>query len=83
MVFTDSFQKPLMLFHLIHVHGVKNALVFTKSAESTARLVRLLEFIGEAIGESGRVYVRAFSSDLTAGERAHLLENFKNQKTQM
>ena len=33
-----------MLFHLVHGLGVKNALVLTKSADSTTRLVELFEF---------------------------------------
>ncbi|TFY55761.1 hypothetical protein EVG20_g9201 [Dentipellis fragilis] len=48
MIVCESSQKPLVLFHLVQTHGVRNALVFTKSAESTQRLVRLFEFFERA-----------------------------------
>ena len=83
MIISTSLQKPLMFFHLIHSHQVKNALVFTKSAESTTRLVHLLEMIESArAGNLGvnPLVVRAYSSDLSANERKIILEQFKNQK---
>ena len=52
MVACESSVKPLMLFHLVHARNVTNALVFTKSAESTARLVRLFEFFESALSGS-------------------------------
>ncbi|KAF8301044.1 DEAD-domain-containing protein [Clavulina sp. PMI_390] len=55
MLVCETALKPLMLLHLMHTRsllhgsapaetnsGVRNALVFTKSAESTARLVKLI-----------------------------------------
>ncbi|QRV75007.1 DEAD/DEAH box helicase [Ceratobasidium sp. AG-Ba] len=74
-------EKPLVLFHLIHAHGVRNALVFTKSAESTSRLVRLFEFF-EAARSTGRgndkpVVMRAYSSDLSGAERKSVIDCFK------
>ena len=83
MIISTSLQKPLMFFHLIHSHQVKNALVFTKSAESTTRLVHLLEMFESArAGNLGvnPLVVRAYSSDLSANERKIILEQFKNQK---
>ncbi|KAI5117965.1 hypothetical protein M0805_001626 [Coniferiporia weirii] len=47
-VTTSSVRKPLMLFHLVHAYNVSSALVFTKSAASTARLVKLFGFFEEA-----------------------------------
>ena len=44
MIVCETAQKPLILFHLIHAHGVRNAIIFTKSAESTTRLVQLFQF---------------------------------------
>jgi len=84
MIISTSLQKPLMFFHLVHSHQVNNTLVFTKSAESTTRLVRLLETMFES-ARSGNVginplVVRAYSSDLSANERKIILEQFKNQK---
>ena len=83
MVISTSLQKPLIFFHLIHFHQVNNALVFTKSAESTTRLVRLFDmFESVRAGNLGvnRLVVRAYSSDLPANERKNILEQFKNQK---
>ena len=81
----DSASKPLMLFHLVRARGVTNALVFTKSAESTTRLVRLFEFFGAAVQRDGAspVVARAYSSDLAPAERKAILEQFKNQEVHM
>jgi ATP-dependent RNA helicase DDX51/DBP6 len=74
-------QKPLVLFHLVHTHGVQNALVFTKSAESTARLVKLFEFFEAARGakkpSTESVVMQAYSSDLSGAERKSVIERFK------
>lgn len=89
MIVCESSQKPLMVFHLVHAHNVMNALVFTKSAESTTRLVRLFEFFEKAhasravAGASKEIVARAYSSDLSASERKSILEKFKAQEIQM
>ncbi|KAI0768064.1 DEAD-domain-containing protein [Trametes elegans] len=84
MLVCESAAKPLMLFHLVHARGVANALVFTKSAESTARLVRLFGFFEDARKERGEggdpVVARAYSSDLAPAERKAILEQFRNQE---
>ena len=86
MLVCSPADKPLMLFHLVHAHDVVNALVFTKSAESTARLVKLFEFF-EAAPHAERqgtaVVARAYSSDLSPSERKSILEQFKNQEIRM
>jgi ATP-dependent RNA helicase DDX51/DBP6 len=90
MITCESAQKPLMLFHLVHNHGVSNALVFTKSAESTTRLVRLFEFFELAWASSSQtnetrspVAIRAYSSDLGLNERKVILDKFKAREIQM
>ncbi|KZT07643.1 DEAD-domain-containing protein [Laetiporus sulphureus 93-53] len=86
MLVCESSEKPLMLFHLVHMRGVTNALVFTKSAESTARLVKLFEFFETTLGQDrtrqkeGQIIARAYSSDLSPGERKTILEKFKAQE---
>ncbi|KAG8748237.1 ATP-dependent RNA helicase dbp6 [Ceratobasidium sp. 414] len=74
-------QKPLVLFHLVHTHGVQNALVFTKSAESTARLVQLFEFFEAARGGEETsvkpVVMRAYSSDLGGAEKKNVIDRFR------
>ncbi|KAF5326822.1 hypothetical protein D9619_004453 [Psilocybe cf. subviscida] len=83
MIVTESSQKPLMFFHLVHAHEVTNALVFTKSAESTTRLVRLFDFFEDEQGRANKtvpLVARAYSSDLPANERKSILEQFKSQK---
>ncbi|CCM04294.1 uncharacterized protein FIBRA_06465 [Fibroporia radiculosa] len=88
MIVCDSASKPLMLFQLVHGHGVTNALVFTKSAESTTRLMRLFEFFEGAYSggpdPSGSIpksiVTKAYSSDLSPGERKLILDKFKNQE---
>ena len=86
MLVCSPAEKPLMLFHLVHAHDVVNALVFTKSAESTARLVKLFEFFEAALDTEHRgpaVIARAYSSDLSPSERKSILEQFKNQEIHM
>lgn len=85
MVVCSPAKKPLIMFHLVHTHSVKNALVFTKSAESTTRLLRLFEFFEEArVAESGssedRVVAKAYSSDSPPSERKAILDDFKAQR---
>lgn len=89
MIVCESSQKPLILFHLVHAYRVTNTLVFTKSAESTTRLVRLFEFF-ETARSSGnseeshqQIVIRAYSSELGASERRNILEKFKTQEIQM
>ncbi|KAJ3757412.1 DEAD-domain-containing protein [Lentinula raphanica] len=71
-----------------------NALVFTKSAESTNRLVRLFEFFQVAREKESKedtgmdtmdttVIARAYSSDLPPSERKSILEEFKAGKIQI
>lgn len=89
MVVVNPAKKPLIMFHLVHAHSVKNALVFTKSAESTTRLLRLFEFFESARlsqtkgSESDRIIARAYSSDSPSSERKSILEDFKAQKIHM
>lgn len=88
MIVCDSSEKPMMLFHLVHAHSVTNALVFTKSAESTTRLVRLFDFFEASRSKNGsdsrpRISIRAYSSDSGASERRTILEKFKAQEIQM
>ena len=91
MVVCDSSQKPLVLFHLVHSIGIANALVFTKSAESTLRLVRLFKFFETArsAGDESEtqhekpVVVEAYSSDLSPSERKSILERFKAREIDM
>ncbi|TFK40145.1 P-loop containing nucleoside triphosphate hydrolase protein [Crucibulum laeve] len=89
MLVCEASQKPLIFFHLVYNHQVKNALVFTKSAESTTRLVRLFDFFQKAwstktmAGLSQPIVIRAYSSDLPANERKNILERFKAQEIQV
>ncbi|KAG6334058.1 hypothetical protein ID866_5032 [Astraeus odoratus] len=77
MIVCEPSVKPLVLLYLFHHHSIHNALVFTKSSESTSRLVRLVDFFQEAGTEFEHIVVRAYSSDLPAGERKSILEKFK------
>jgi ATP-dependent RNA helicase DDX51/DBP6 len=91
MIVCDSSRKPLMLFHLVHSIGITDALVFTKSAESTLRLVRLFEFFevartssqGSAAQNTKPVIARAYSSDLSPSERKSILDRFRAQEIDM
>ena len=79
----DPSQKPLIFFHIVQTYKIRNALVFTKSAESTTRLVRLFEFFERERtqnADSSILVVRSYSSDLPVQERKTILEQFKNEK---
>lgn len=82
MIVCNSSQKPLVLFYLVRVRQVYSALVFTKSAESTTRLVKLFELLEEnsSTTESKKLTVRSYSSDLPPSERKSILEQFKEKK---
>ena len=85
MAVCDPSRKPLILFYLAHVYRVTNALVFTKSAESTTRLVKLFELFEEnyPIPGSQKFAIRSYSSDLPPSERKSILEQFKEKKFDM
>ncbi|KAI5985902.1 P-loop containing nucleoside triphosphate hydrolase protein [Pisolithus marmoratus] len=80
MVICDPSLKPLILLHLIYDLSVRSALVFTKSSESTSRLVRLVEFFQDANMDRERIVICAYSSDLPTGERKRMPEKFKAQE---
>jgi ATP-dependent RNA helicase DDX51/DBP6 len=82
MIVCNPFQKPLILFYLVHFRRVDSALIFTKSAESTARLVKLFElFEGNyPITGNHKLIIRSYSSDLPPSERKSILEEFKEKK---
>lgn len=82
MIVCNSSQKPLILFYLVRVRRVNSALVFTKSAESTTRLVKLLELFEENSPTTAnqKLAIRSYSSDLPPSERKSILEQFKEKK---
>jgi ATP-dependent RNA helicase DDX51/DBP6 len=84
MIVCDSADKPLILFYMIHSLSVINVLVFTKSAESTARLLHLFKFFGTAhvsdISPPHRIVAEAYSSDLNPADRKFILDRFKNSE---
>lgn len=82
MIVCESSQKPLIFFHLVHKHDVRNALVFTKSTESTTRLVQLFNFFEQSLSSKPLV-MRSFSSELSPGERKTILDQFRSQEIQM
>lgn len=86
MIICDSSRKPLIFFHLVLGRNVTDALIFTKSTESTTRLVRLFNFFQkEYVTHDHRsLYVAsAYSSDLLVSDRKAILEQFKAQRINM
>lgn len=84
MIVCDSAQKPLVFFYLVHRYQVTNALVFTKSTESTARLVDLFNSFNKARSPAPQqIVVVAYSSDLPPNERKSILEKFKAKEIQI
>lgn len=87
MIVSSATDKPKNLFWLLHKKDepIHNALAFTKSVESSARLVKLLEFFelewAKRSGEEEQrksIVAADYSSDLTPGERQRILNRFKN-----
>ena len=60
----STLNKPAVLHHLIKVHGMKKALVFTKSSENAHTLTVLLKQYGHS---SKELYSKV------AGKRAQIL----------
>ena len=79
--------KPLNLLHLLHTpsYGIKSALCFTKSVDSSNRLLKLIEFFEDAYvgGASGgkKLAVKGYSGELGSGERSRMLSDFKKGDT--
>jgi superfamily II DNA/RNA helicase len=65
-----------VLFWLLRTRALSRALVFTKSAASTARLVRALELLAAAV-PGAPLSVAAYSSDLAPGARRAVLAAFR------
>ena len=82
MIVCDPSQKPLVLFYLAHARQVDNALVFTKSAESTTRLVKLFKLFEEIFltAAAQKLTIRPYSSDLPPSDRKCILEEFREKK---
>ncbi|KAF9046894.1 P-loop containing nucleoside triphosphate hydrolase protein [Hymenopellis radicata] len=80
MIVCEASRKPLMFFYLVHMRAVVNGLVFTKSADSTTRLVRLFDFFESKRGGENPIVVRPYSSDLSAVDRKTILDKFKKQE---
>jgi ATP-dependent RNA helicase DDX51/DBP6 len=92
MVVTSASLKPLVLFYLIQENQIRNALVFTKSTESTVRLLHLFEYFFRATSDSMEVddngtaksvKAEAFSSDLAPTQRTAVLERFKRKEVDL
>ncbi|KDN42503.1 DEAD-domain-containing protein [Tilletiaria anomala UBC 951] len=80
MLVVSTEDKPLALFHLLHRSEapLRQALCFAKSVEAANRLAKLLEFFEEKRGAEGVIKAANYSSELSAGERARVLQAFRN-----
>lgn len=85
MIVTQTALKPLVLLHLIYTLSLSSVICFTKSVESSARLVLLLQSFTDVYGKiAGKtIKVMGYSSELTPAKRKEVLEQFKNGQVQM
>ena len=90
MIVTSPSSKPLILFHLLYTLSLQKTLAFTKSVESAARLVSLLDFFSAeyakttmVAGEARAITAANYSSDLTPGKRREVIERFKTGEVQV
>lgn len=83
MIVTRTSDKALALFYLLHTVKVRNTLCFTKSVESAARLVMLVdafnaEYAKQAVaGSVDHLRIAHYSSELGPGQRKEVMESFK------
>ncbi|WVW80576.1 hypothetical protein I302_102562 [Kwoniella bestiolae CBS 10118] len=83
MLILPSALKPLNLIHLIYSteFGINSGLIFTKSVESSQRLLNLLTFFNDAYINAGRkVVVSGYTGEMKAGERRRVLSDFGEGK---
>lgn len=78
MAVVSPADKPLHLLSLLYTREtpLRRALVFTKSVESSGRLLKLLQFFA-AQWPGQPVRAEEYSSDLTPHLRARVLARFK------
>ena len=91
MLITTSADKPFHLLYLLHrpddveqnSSRIRKALCFTKSVDSAARLVKLIEIFEQVRSESGLIQrgskplvVTNYSSELKPSERQRILTQF-------
>ncbi|OCF78959.1 ATP-dependent RNA helicase DDX51/DBP6 [Kwoniella mangroviensis CBS 8886] len=83
MLILPSALKPLNLIHLIYSteFGISNGLIFTKSVESSQRLLNLLQFFNDAFISGGKkVVVKGYTGELKSSERKRILSDFSEGK---
>lgn len=88
---TATELKPMVLFKIILDHNIRNALVFTKSTESTGRLLKLWECfeskrnaaMNDSPGSSVPIVAKAYSSDLSPAHRKSTLNDFRSGSISM
>lgn len=80
MIILPSEFKPLNLLYLLHDSrfGIQSALCFTKSVDSSERLLKLINFFEDAYtGATKKLVVKGYSGELRTAERTKLLADFK------
>lgn len=83
MIVTRTADKALVFFYLLHTIKVRNCLCFTKSVESAARLVMLVdafnaEFAKQSVaGSVDQLNIAHCSSELGPGQRKEVMDAFK------
>merc|ERR1711939_171277 len=85
MIVTQTASKPLVLLHLIYTLSLTSVICFTKSVESAARLVLLLQAFADIYGKIGgkEGKIQGYSSELTPARRKDVLEHFRNGQIQI
>ncbi|PWA03792.1 hypothetical protein BB558_000076 [Smittium angustum] len=74
-----SYNKPLVLIHLLLTVDVKSVLCFAKSVEAAHRLSQLLElFFKKNIASCDGYNIAEYSSDLSSLQRNQIIKRFKN-----
>lgn len=89
MIVTKTSDKALVLFYLLHSVKLRNTLCFTKSVESAARLVMLVEafnaeYAKQAVaGSVEPLKIAHYSSELGPGQRKEVMDSFKKGEIHM
>lgn len=89
MIVTRTSDKALTFLYLLYTTKLRNTLCFTKSVESAARLVILVdafnaEYAKESVaGSFEPIKIAHYSSELGPGQRKEVMESFKKGDIQM
>lgn len=89
MIVTRTSDKALTFLYLLYTTKLRHTLCFTKSVESAARLVMLVDAFNTEYAKEDRsgtfepLKIAHYSSELGPGQRKEVMDSFKKGDIQM